>query len=170
MPKAPEYKEAEKVLDLRGKPIEEKPQSTIRLPKAQYRYLVLRSIAGPQGIAQEFQPPEEFTKTKSGLIIPGSVESIHPQNWCSHIFEIVDIGEGVKDAKDPHGTNVGEKLRVGQWVVTASVSMFSWLGIAYATCSPEYLSAIVKEPEEDAAELIKQWVAQWHETAEKDIV
>lgn len=127
------------------------------VPKARYRYVVLHVIAGPFGDGKMFPSPEELTITSGGIFIPVNSPGTKAPVWCSNIYEIVALGEGVNEAKDPTGACVGAGLKVGQWVTTNSVSQFAFMGSEFATCSPEFISTIVKDVDEDPERLMQLW-------------
>jgi len=132
------------------------PKTPVLVPKAQYRYMILKVIANQSGLGEGFAPPADFGKSEGGIYIPHNEAASAPA-WASNIYEIVGIGDAAIDSKDATGQMPGHNLRVGQWVCTNSVSIFTFCGTSYATCSPEYITAIVKEPDQDPSEFYNAW-------------
>ena len=70
------------------------------------------------------------------------------------IMEIVSIGPNVAKTKDREGNLVGADLKVGQWVSLTQASSFTVCGQPLYSCTPEFISTIIKQPEEDMDEIL----------------
>ncbi len=120
------------------------------VPVARYRYVIIKR--------PEYEIPLNRLEKKGSIIMPEATQQARVMNFMQQIYEIVSIGPDVANSKDAAGNCPGADLKVGQWVAVSQASVFVFFAQQYFSLTPEFISAVVKEPEQDFDEIIEQFV------------
>jgi len=105
-----------------------------------------------------FATPESWGKTAGGIILaPTAVEQ---KQFSFKIHEVVAISPTIHEdwsTDSQRDFNYAPDLKVGQWVVIVQSQDFIHLGQKFNMCAPQFIGAIIKEPEEDFESMFRKW-------------
>lgn len=104
------------------------------------------------------EAPESWGKSSGGLFL--APQAIEHKVFSHKIHEVVAVSSTIYEdwsTANMKDYNYAPDLKIGQWVIIVQAQDFIHLGQKFNMCAPQFIGAIVKEPNQNYETMIKKW-------------